>query len=309
MVAAMTDPILAYVVPTKDRPDDLRKLLASLVVQTRQPRQIIIVDGSDPVIEPVLAEFPGLPLTYVRVFPPSLAKQRNAGMAALRPDITVAGYLDDDLVLEADATERMAAFWRDAGAEVGGAAFCILNQPVASNNKLTGLFLVDSPLPGRLLPSGFQSQIPPLLTTTAVQWLYGGATLWRRTVIDSFSYDEWYIGHGYLEDVDYSHRVARGHKLFVVGEARCYHYSRPIALAREYTLGRQQIVNRAYFVAKLGGFSKAALAWAFFGQALTNLASSLRRRDSAGLRRFAGNMAGLLSLALGDRRQIGNYYK
>lgn len=305
----MDSVILAYVVPTKDRPDDLRKLLASLALQTRQPEQIIIVDGSDPVIEPVLAEFPALPLTYVRVFPPSLAKQRNAGMAALRPDVTVAGYLDDDLVLEPDATERMLAFWRDAGPDVGGAAFCILNQPVATANRLAALFLVDSPAPGRLLPSGFQSQIPPLLSTTEVQWLYGGATLWRRSVIDAFSYDEWYVGHGYLEDVDYSHRVARQHRLFVVGDARCYHYSRPIALSREYTLGRQQIANRAYFAAKLGGFSRPALAWAFLGQMLINLASSLRRFDTAGLRRFAGNVVGLAALLAGDRRQIANYYK
>ena len=36
---------LAYVVPTKDRPDDLRKLLESLAAQTRAPDQIVIVDG------------------------------------------------------------------------------------------------------------------------------------------------------------------------------------------------------------------------------------------------------------------------
>mgnify|MGYP003346316836 CR=1 FL=1 len=37
---------LAIVIPTKDRPDDLRKLLASLERQSRAPDQVIIINLS-----------------------------------------------------------------------------------------------------------------------------------------------------------------------------------------------------------------------------------------------------------------------
>src|SRR5438045_4134033 len=97
---------LAFVVPTKDRPHDLRRMLASLNAQTRMPEQIIVVDGSKPDVQHVTAEFPALSIDYIRVYPPSLAAQRNAGMQRLRNDITLAGYLDDDVVLEADAVEK-----------------------------------------------------------------------------------------------------------------------------------------------------------------------------------------------------------
>jgi len=41
---------LSFVVPTKDRPDELRRLLASLAAQSALPAEVIVVDGSgDPV--------------------------------------------------------------------------------------------------------------------------------------------------------------------------------------------------------------------------------------------------------------------
>ncbi len=305
----MTSERIAYIVPTKDRPEDLAKLLQSLMQQTVMPHQIVIVDGSAPPIEHVLGSFSDLPLTYVRVFPPSLARQRNAGVAALASDISIAGYLDDDLVLEPKATEEMLAFWSAATPNTGGAAFSIVNQPCAFSNRLARLFYLDDPRPGRVLRSGFQSQIPPIERLTETDWLYGGATTWRRRVLDTIRYDEWYLGHGYLEDVDYSYRVGQQYQLFVVGDARCWHFSRPIARNREFAVGRQQVVNRLYFFRKMGTFSPGALAWAFLGQSLLNVASCFRRREVGGLLRFAGNIAGLMSLLGGRLTQIGGYYK
>src|SRR3546814_19485358 len=66
--------------------------------------------------------------------------------------------------------------------------------------------------------------IPFVQQTVATDWLYGGATLFRREVIDRYSYDEWYIGHGILEDLDFSYRVRQQSRLFVVGDARVWHF-------------------------------------------------------------------------------------
>ena len=70
---------IAFVVPTKDRPEDLRRMLASLAAQSRKADQIVVVDGSEPPVRHVVEEFPGIGIEYVRVFPPSLAQQRNGG--------------------------------------------------------------------------------------------------------------------------------------------------------------------------------------------------------------------------------------
>lgn len=302
---------LAYVVPTMNRWEDLGKLLTSLERQTRKPDQIIIVDGSDEdkTVDGLVAQFGSLPLEYVRVFPPSLARQRNAGMAQLRDDIDVAGYLDDDLILDDDATERMGAFWEAASPDTGGAAFNITNQPATRGGIVTRLFLLNGATPGRMLPSGWPSQIPAVSETVETEWLYGGATMWRREVIRGFDYDEWYVGHGYGEDVDFSFRVSRTHKLFVVGDAKTLHMTRPIRLSSQFTLGRQQVVNRLYFIRKMGCFSTAAVMWGLFGQLIVNAASSVAQFSTAGLRRCGGNLVGLTETIRGRSDQISNYYK
>jgi GT2 family glycosyltransferase len=305
----MTDHRIAYVVPTKDRPDDLRVLLASLVRQTVNPRQVVIVDGSDPDVRHVCDAFPGLPITYVRCFPPSLAKQRNAGMAALAGDITVAGYLDDDLELDPDATERMLAFWQNASPETGGAALAIRNQPAIQNSFLLRFFGMIGPVPGRMLRSGFPVPIPYLTETTETDWLYGGATLWRRSVIEKHSYDEWFVGHGFLEDVDYSYRVRQVSRLFIVGDSRCMHYSRPLSDSRQFDFARQQIYNRIYFVRKMGGFSVPRVCWALFGVIFLNTLSLIKHCDRLRFDRLRGNFAGLRMFLTGKTDPIAGYWK
>lgn len=301
-------PRLAYVVPTYNRPDDLRLLFESLVAQTDAPDQIIVVDASDAPADGLSADFPQLAVDWVRVRPPSLARQRNLGMAAVRADIDVAGYLDDDLELEPEATARMRRFWSQAGDEVGGAAFAITNQRVAAG-RLDRLFGHSGSSPGAVLRSGFAVSIPFFTETTRTEWLYGGATMWRRRVIDAFQYDEWYIGHGYLEDVDFSYRVSRRFALYVVGDARTAHWHRPMRPDRMTAFGRQQIVNRLYFIRKMRSFSTPAIVWGLIGVFVVNLYAAIRTGDRGGLKRFAGNLRGLAQALRDPRRTAPGHWK
>jgi len=301
-------PKLAYVVPTKDRPNDMRILLTSIRAQTRLPDQIVVVDGSDPDIRPVLEAFADLPITYVRVFPPSLARQRNAGMARLRDDIDVAGYLDDDIELMPDATAAMAAFWESAPADVGGAAFSIICQ-AGGSSRLARLFNFEEPVVGGISNGGVERAIHPFHETVETRWLNGGSTMWRRQVIRDFAFDEWFEGHGYLEDVEYSFRVGRIWRLFAVATAKCYHHHRPINLNRQFAFGRQQVVNRIYFTRKMGCFPFWATARDLTGHMLLNFTASWHEKSTAGLRRFLGNLAGLAALATGRTRSFGETWK
>jgi glycosyltransferase involved in cell wall biosynthesis len=301
---------LAFVVPTKDRPDDLRKMLSSLAAQTRKPDQVIVVDGSDPPVRDVVAQAGALPIEYVRVFPPSLARQRNAGMARLG-DVTLAGYLDDDIVLEPDAVQRMLEFWENAGRDVGGAAFTITNNPPPGALSLKQPLGIDHARPGRVLRSGFVSTITPQASDLETDWLYGGATVWRRDVIDSYPYDEWFVGTGFMEDIDFSYTVRERYRLFVVAGARLAHYSSPVRPDRQQLLGKWQIVNRMYVVRKHSarGLSVAAAWYASLGLFFLNLAAAAVRLRRDPWNRARGNAAGMLSEIFGRREQIGGYLK
>jgi glycosyltransferase involved in cell wall biosynthesis len=286
-------------------------MLTSVARQTRRPDQVIVVDGSEPAVRAVVEEFASLPIEYVRVFPPSLARQRNAGMQRLRRDISLAGYLDDDIVLEADAVQRMLEFWEHSDADIGGASFTITNNPRPGALSLKQMFAIDHAQPGRVLSSGFASSITPQATDAQTEWLYGGATVWRREVIESYPYDEWFIGTGFMEDIDFSYTVGARYRLFVVARARLAHYSRPVRTDRQQLLGKWQIVNRMHLVRKhrARGLSVSAAWRASVGLFVLNLAAAIVRRRRDPWNRALGNAAGMISELFGRREQIGGHLK
>jgi hypothetical protein len=270
-----------------------------------------VVDGSDPPVRAVVEEFDSMRIEYLRVLPPSLARQRNAGMARLRGDVTLAGYLDDDLVLEPEAVQHMLEFWETAADDVGGAAFTITNNPAPGALSLKKLFGIDGARPGRMLRSGFVSTITPQHADIETDWLYGGATVWRRTVIESYPYDEWFIGTGFMEDIDFSYSVRARYRLLVIAAARLAHYSRPVRADRQQLLGKWQIVNRMHVVRKhrARGLSIAAAWYANFGLFFLNLAAAVVRRRRDPWNRARGNAAGMLSELLGRDERIGGHLK
>jgi glycosyltransferase involved in cell wall biosynthesis len=296
---------LAFVVPTRNRRHDLFRMLSSIQEGTAHPSQIVIVDGGEELVADVAAAFRDLPIEYQRVYPPSLSQQRNAGMARLRPDITLAGYLDDDLVLEREAVAGMLRFWDAAGSDVGGAAFNIVSDRRPRATALKSVFLLDSARRGAVLRSGYNTMICPVTETLDVDWLFGGATVWRREVIREFAYDEWFAGTGYLEDLDYSYRVRKKYRLVVVAGARLDHLNWPIRREMNYTLGRWQAMNRNYFVRKHRELSVPGFWWSMVGQICVNAAKALVERDPALARRAGGNIAGAIAVAMGRRERVG----
>jgi GT2 family glycosyltransferase len=62
-----------------------------------------------------------------------------------------------------------------------------------------------------------------------------------------FSFDEWFSGVGYLEDVDFSYRVSRKYPLMLAASARCFHYHHPVRKERMFHLGAWHLVAWWYF--------------------------------------------------------------
>ena len=307
----MAEVVLAFVIPTKDRGEDLRRMLRSLVSQTRLPDQVIVVDGSGVEGSCCVAEFPELRIDYVRLLPPSLSAQRNAGMAMLRAEITHAGYLDDDVVLELDAVYEMASFWGGAGLDVGGAAFNVVDGASSGSSALSWRSTVAGAGLGSIAPSGVVRELGEVQVNLETDWLCGGAQIWLREVIDNYSYDNWFQGTGFMEDVDYSYGVRERYRLFVVAAARLAHFTPPVRPDRQFLFGKWQVVNRMYIVRKYRHRGLSLLkAW---GATLLLLVSNSVRgilyRQSGLWDRGLGNMAGIVSELRGGSEQIGGFLK
>ena len=305
----MTAPMhqtLALIIPTKDRPRQLERLLASIERQAYRPAQVVVVDGGDASIEPLLRAHAAFPIRYLRRRPPSLTRQKNAGIAAVEPGVSLVGFLDDDLVLEDGALEAMMAFWGRAPSAVGGAGFTIAGEDGRRGIWLKRWFALDDDVDGRLLPSGYNTSLGPQPGVSAVQWLRGGASVWRREVVDAFRFDEWFTGYGYLEDVDYSIRVARAYSFAMVADAQASHRSGPMGYRQHFNFGRWQITNRVYLARKHPELSLRWCLWALAGQGMLNGTVGVCRWGLKGAARALGNIAGWLQLAGGLVRMSGS---
>lgn len=286
-------------------------MLASLVDQTKLPDQVIVVDGGGVAVPWCVAEFPNLQINYVRLLPPSLSAQRNAGMAMLRPEITHAGYLDDDVVLEPDAVLEMVAFWGAAEEKVGGAAFNVVKVMPSRDSAPRRRLSADVDGLGKVAPSGLVHEMGEVRENLETDWLCGGATVWRREVIESYSYDNWFQGTGFMEDVDYSYGVREHYRLFVVAAARLAHFTQPVRADRQWLFGKWQVVNRMRIVRKYRhrGLSPY-MAWsASFMLLAANLMRGIVRRQRSLWDRGLGNLAGIVSELRGKSEQIGGFLK
>ena len=289
---------LAFVVATKDRPDDLRTMLRSLDAQSHAVDQIVVVDASAEPVESVVRDFSELNIRYLRHLPPSAAKQRNAGVAALEQGIDLIGFLDDDATLEPDAVARMLDFWSQTPADVGGASFNMLNPPRTRGQWLKrsrlceaiGLYRRNS---GQVAPSGWHTVVETVSTTCLVDWLTTCAVVWRRDVLERFQLDEYFEGYSYLEDLDFSLTVGKHFKLAVVADARYHHYPSPGGRVSGYSFGKTEARNRLYLVRKHGLSLWRCYLGLIIRMSMT-LAAAVRRVDTNSLQRARGNMAGLL---------------
>ena len=293
---------LAIMIPTKDRPDDVRGLLVNIERQSYQPHQVIVVDGGDSPLEGITQEFPGLTIDYLRVRPPGLTKQKNAGVAVLDPEITVMGVMDDDMIPHDGALETMMAFWEEAGDNLGGACFNLTNSNPADpklKSILKTIFFIPNRKFGVVLRSGFATPIWHTQENRYVQWLGGGYTFWRRELFDNWKFDEWFADNGLLEDVQFSYRVGKEHDLAVVAEARATHPDPEISNRGEVLLGKRQIVNWVYLVRNNSDLSVTKCLWACVGRTATNGIRGILTFNPSLILRAVGNLRGLSIAAAG----------
>jgi len=298
---------LSFVIATKDRLNQIRRLLGSIQAQSHLPYQIIIVDASQKPLEDLIKEFPGLSIKYLRCVTPSPTRQRNIGIEAVDQKTTLVGFIDDDAVLEIDSLKAMMEFWRQAPENVAGAAFNMVNHPKASlvffkSIPLVKAFGLYDRRKGVVPASGFQTMIGYVTETTYTQWLPTGAVVWLRGIFDEFRFDEWF-DYNYLEDVDFSYRVGKKYKLAIVAGAKYSHYPEHEKRSNDYRFGKKEISNRIYFVEKNQELSLPKCYLVLIIRMFITLSLAMRQARFYHFQRFCGNIVEILGYNLNLHRK------
>ncbi len=285
---------LAIIIPTKDRPDKLNQLLKSISQQDIKSSQVIIIDGSIVSVAGVLKGFPNLEIDYIKAIG-SLTTKRNIGIKKLKDEITLVTFFDDDIILEKGSFKKMLDFWLSTSENIAGASFNIISQSCRKPSLLEKVFVVNTDIPGKILRSGFQTKFYSLDKTREVNWLFGGATVWRKWLFEKLQFDERFSDYGLFEDVDFSYRAGKKYKLFVVADAKAIHNSESEKIDDSFKFGKMQVENRLYFVKKNPELSIPLCYWALFGLFLNNILKGIAGKDIRYINRAKGNMVGFIS--------------
>ncbi len=303
-------PKCSLVVPTRNRPLDIRSLLDNLSGQSSRPDQVIIIDSSDDPQPELVAEYPGLNISYYEFDgEPSAAAQRNAGLSHVDAGCDLIGFVDDDIVFEKDAFEHMLAFWQTAPDDVCGAGFNLVEQEIGRRSGLkksrlaNGLGLYRSET-GAVAPSGWHTRLGNVTENSQVEWLISGAVLWRREVLEKHRFDPFFQGYSYLEDLDFSYGASRGCRLMIVAGALFHHHHHHQDLSADWydRFGRMEVRNRLYFVRKHGLSVWRCYVGLCIRLGQTVLEALLQSKPVL-FSRARGNVAGLWDSLIGVRHQ------
>ena len=270
--------LLTLIICTYCRPLHVKRLLESLRHQSRQPDEVLVIDGSpDDETQRVTLELRGdniLPcLAYDRVPPEhrGLTRQRNYGIE--RANGSIIAFLDDDTVPARHYFAAiMACFERHPEtAGVGGylsnevtwrrvsqrcmprlSTFCWRSWERREDYRwrLRKLFgLAGSYAPGWIPPFGHGRPIgflPPDGSDYQVEFIMGGASAWRREVLMKHRFSSYFEGYGLYEDMDFCIRVSRHHPLYQCTSAHVNHYHAPGSRPDAFRLGVMVVRNGWY---------------------------------------------------------------
>jgi GT2 family glycosyltransferase len=261
---------VAVVIPTRNRPAALRRMLESLARQSAQPAEVTIVDASvDASARAVCVQeaIPGLrsAVSWQNANFVGAASQRNQGVrGCCQP---VIAFMDDDILFEPDCFGRL---WRALQSDnrLGGVNAMITNQRYQSPGRISQIvfrLLDDRPkssYAGRVLGPAVNllpEDREDLPEVVPVEWLNTGCTLYRREALPDPPFADHFKGYSLMEDLALSLTVGRGWKLANARTARIYHDSQPGTHKSDPQLvAEMQLVNRHYVMTKVLGRNRVS---------------------------------------------------
>lgn len=231
------------VIPTFNREQDLEDALNSVLMQTKLPKQIIIVDDSDNydtrnLLDLMHEKFlnKGITTKYVhKNGNRGITASRNIGILHATGDVVL--FSDDDVILDKEFIKELLDVYETHPDAIGVQGYIINDYTRTHDHKHAHLsciidnaykiFLFERYEKDRckILPSG-NTTYPMYLPSRILncQWLSGVAS-YKKNVFHDFKFDEKLKKESLGEDRDFSYRIYKNHptSLYLTPHAKLFH--------------------------------------------------------------------------------------
>lgn len=216
----------SVVIPTKNRPKELAKVVDSILTQTCLPEQLIIIDQSSQ--DNVFSEKLSKPAAKKNVTLDYIHDETISGLVqakAVSLKYNCCDYIsffDDDIVLEKNYIENINYIIKK-NPYIMGLNGKILNYPKVSLFKS---FIYRVAHIGLFKDNRISSQLKSSNICGLIQLnvLSGGLSTWNKSVFDKVQFDLYNNFHAY-EDQEFSIRVKKylSNEFYLVPNAKLYH--------------------------------------------------------------------------------------
>jgi GT2 family glycosyltransferase len=279
---------ISTIIPTKNRPNDLRLTVETLLAQTVLPDQLIIIDQSatDESRREILSLIAAAPkstrdrISLNYVYDPSitsLAQARNRAMQVV--DCAVLLFLDDDVCLEPDFIQELLDTYRRFPTATGVSGI-VTNYGFPPRAALAwrNLF-VRGPFHDDRQPVYWNSSRLRTSGPVPVTRFGGGLMSFRTDAIRGIQFDENLSGVSDGEDVDFCAHLKPRSLLLITPKARLIHNQSPTGRCQKHWTSREAKSNHYLYYRnwRSGVFNRLCFWWLNLGYGIVATFASLRR--------------------------------
>lgn len=266
-------------IATRNRVDALKLSIPRMLNQSRPPDQIVVVDSSDDhsIIRKIVDEATkdsGVQTTVIE-WERGITKQRNRALQEIRNPIVF--FPDDDSIWHPGvAEETMRVYELDTSREISAVCAAESKEPPSGffegdrpsyemntgdrmklrfakyRYRFENKFIPD---PAKLLGRGFYEKVKyrswmAEFDVVPVEWMTGFRMSFRTEKIKEVGFCKAFSNYSLFEDIDASFAVWNLGEVLAARKAKVFHYKSPERRDDAARLGFEQLLNKAFIVAK-----------------------------------------------------------
>lgn len=216
---------LCVLIATKDRTNELDELLCSISSSTVVPKKVLIVSSGTDISHFKSKYFQKIELEIIHSDVSGQSIQKSIGINLLSSNYGWVLFLDDDVVLESSTLEILYNEYitNPIYKSYMGFGLGITNRGVRNQKKpfkyLLRQIKLFSDTPGSITKSGHAQSYLDHGVQIEVDWL-NGISAWNSKVLFNYSSQQTSIPYSAYEDVVFSYKVSKSHKLLFVPRAK-----------------------------------------------------------------------------------------
>ncbi len=217
----------SIIIPTKDRPEPLKKTLEQINKLKSSSFEVIVVDSSEKNQKETINEYLkktdySYNFQYIESDFARSSHQRNIGVDHAIGDIIV--FIDDDFDLDVNLLKKIRTVVNNDSSVGGGQANFHINRSLPTK-IIESVFFTNGYSPfgnGNIKLSGaFQSK-KPVEKPTRIRCVGTGCCFYKKEVFDYFRIDPT-IPTSCASDLEFSCRVSKKYPLYLFPQLKCTH--------------------------------------------------------------------------------------